>query len=271
MLALLRDRFAMRPGNPFFARFGPVPEPRKRYLIATSARSGSTFLCSRISDYGDLGFPMEFLNESYIAEFDRLFPNPNLEDYQRYIGAAFTSDLGVFGLKTDWWRFQEARQAGFMDPLIGQPFDLIVHLRRRDFAAQAVSLCLAVESNVWHARDVHQAELDPWHSRVAYDAAKIKHHARNILNQEYHWRRFIAASGAPAVEVDYEDVARDVDVAIRRLAEAFEVRLTATPPRRPAIQQATSSVARAWRDRFHEECEDFVAFWSEFRGCISAA
>lgn len=269
MLDLLRDRLGQRPASPFFARLAAA-EPKKRYLIATSARSGSTFLCARIADYGELGFPMEFLNESYIAEFDRLFPQPNLADYERYVTGAFASQGGIFGVKTDWWRFQTARQLGLFDALL-DPIDLIVHLRREDFVAQAVSLTLAVETDVWHGRDVQEQALDTWHGQIDYDPAKVKENARNILNQEYHWRRFIAETGAPAIDLVYEEVAKDVDSAIRSLADAFDLRLGAKPARSEAIRQAKSDTARQWCDRFRAECEDFVEFWTEYRGLITAA
>ena len=269
MLELLRDRLKGRPASPFFARLAAAA-PEKRYLIATSARSGSTFLCARIADYGELGFPMEFLNESYISEFDRLFPHPNLEDYERYVAGAFASRHGIFGVKTDWWRFQEARKLGLFENLL-EPIDLIVHLRREDFVAQAVSLALAVETQVWHGRDVHAEGLDAWHDDIAYDAAKVKAHARNILNQEYHWRRFITEAEAPALDLTYEHVAQDVDGAIRSLANAFDLRLGARPAASDAVRQARSRTAQAWCDRFRDECDDFVDFWTEYRGLITAA
>jgi LPS sulfotransferase NodH len=269
VLELLRERLEGRPPSPFFSRLaGTVPA--RRYLIATSARSGSTFLCARIADYAELGFPMEFINESYISEFDRLFPSPSLDDYERYVTAAFASPQGIFGVKTDWWRFQEARKLGVFDRLL-QPIDLVVHLRRADFVAQAVSLTLAVETDVWHGRDVQERPLDEWHGQVPYDAGKVKAHARNILNQEYHWRRFIAETGAPALDLVYEDVSRDVDAAIRGIADAFDLRLGARPRPADAIRQSRSGAARAWCERFREECEDFVAFWTEYRGLITAA
>lgn len=270
MLKRLKQRLEERPSSPFFAPYDGAPQPKKRYLIATTGRSGSTFLCARIADYGQLGFPMEFLNESYIAQFDRLFPNPNLEDYRRYVQGAFTSPSGVFGLKTDWWRFYEARKHGVLDEML-DAFDLIVHLRRRDFVSQAVSLALAVETNVWHGRDVHQDDLDAWHGQVEYDPRKIKQHARNILNQEYYWRRYIAQADSPCLHLDYEDVSRDVDGAIKSLAAAFRLRLDQAPPKSETIRRARSETARAWSDRFREECEDFVSFWNEYRGLISAS
>jgi LPS sulfotransferase NodH len=269
VLDLLRDRLGKRPSSPFFTRL-PAERPTKRYLIATTGRSGSTFLCSRIADYGELGFPMEFLNESYISEFDRLFPNPSLEDYERYITGSFASRQGIFGLKTDWWRFNEARKLGLFGTLI-EPLDLIVHLKRDDFVAQAVSMALAVETNIWHDRDVNSDSLDAWHANCVYDAGKIKEHARSLVNQEYYWRNFIAESGAPSIELVYEEISKDIDRAIQSLADAFDLRLGAKPPKAEAVRQAKSTVAKEWTARFREDCEDFIEFWREYRGLITAA
>ena len=270
MLDSLKDRLQARPASPFFARLAGGAAPQRRYLIATTARTGSTFLCARIADYGQLGFPMEFLNESYISEFDRLFPNPSLVDFERFVGQSFSSANGVFGLKTDYWRFQMARQMQLFDSLL-QPLDLIVHLRREDFVAQAVSLALAVESDVWHERDTATGGVDAAHALARFDAGAIKAHARNILNQEYHWRQYIARADTPAIDMTYEDVTKDVDGAVRALADAFRVRLRPRPRASNAIRQARSGVAQAWADRFREDCEDFVAFWTEYRGLITAA
>jgi hypothetical protein len=71
-----------RPPSPFFARNRGGARAARPYLVATAGRSGSTFLCARIAEYAELGFPREFLNESFLAEFDRIFPNPNLADYR---------------------------------------------------------------------------------------------------------------------------------------------------------------------------------------------
>jgi LPS sulfotransferase NodH len=270
VLDSLRDRLAGRPASPFFARLTAGRVPTRRYLIATTARTGSTFLCSRIADYEQLGFPMEFLNESYISEFDRLFPNPNLTDFERFVAQSFSSADGVFGLKTDWWRFQAAQQMEMFGSLL-QPLDLIVHLRREDFVAQAVSLALAVESDIWHDRDTGGRSIGAAHALARFDAGKIKGHARNILNQEYYWRQYIAAADAPAIDLTYESVTRDVDGAIQSLADAFHLRLGARPQAPKAERQTKTNVSQAWCDRFREDCEDFVSFWTEYRGLITAA
>ena len=69
----------------------------------------------------------------------------------------------------------------------------------------------------------------------------------------------------------YEHVAKDVDGAIRSLASAFDLRLRARPAAVDATRQARSRTAQVWCDRFRDECDDFVDFWTEHRGLITAA
>jgi hypothetical protein len=38
----------------------------------------------------------------------------------------------------------------------------------------------------------------------------------------------------------------------------------------PIIEKSTSDTGSIWIEKFHEECPDFIDFWHEFRGVISA-
>ncbi|WP_337187694.1 Stf0 family sulfotransferase [Phenylobacterium sp.] len=269
LLGEIRDRLGERAHNPFYDRL-PPGETVRRYLIATSGRTGSTLLCSRIGEYGRLGFPDEFLNEAYISQFDRLFPTPNLEDFEAYVSASFASEDGVFGLKTDWWRFQSARRLDLFRSFY-EPLDLVVFLRREDFVAQAVSLTLAVETELWHERDVVVGDLEDRQRQIPFDADKVELHARNILNQEYYWTRFLEESPAPRVDLFYEDLARDVDAGVAAIARAFDIPPPPAAPSAPAVRKPRSEVPAEWAERFAAERADFVRYWRINRGELTAS
>jgi LPS sulfotransferase NodH len=272
LLHVLRDRFESRPHNPYFERAPADGGVSRRYLIATTGRSGSTLLCSRIAEHGALGYPNEFLNETYLAQFDRLFPTPNLADFERFILHSFSSDDGVFGLKIDWWRFKEARRLGLLRGLY-QPLDLVVWLRRDDFASQAVSLALAVATGVWHERDVGLdgtgLDLEDRQRAVEYDAAAVEAHARNTLNQEYFWGQYFETCGAPVLKLSYEDVAGDPDAAVLAIGRELGLELDRRPTA-PRMEKGRSGVGAEWRERFAATHGDFIRFWEEHRGTMTA-
>jgi LPS sulfotransferase NodH len=262
------ERLRARADNPFFQEVAGRP-PARRYLIATTARTGSTLLCSRIAEYGDLGFPNEFLNESYITEFDRLFPNPSLQDFERYVSHAFTSKTGLFGLKTDWWRFWIAQESQLLRSFY-EPLDLVVWLKREDFVAQAISLALAQATHVWHVRDDGDGALQARHAEAAFDARAIIEQVRNIMNQEYYWRLYFERTDAPRVDLTYEGLARNADDGVQAIADAFKLSFKRRRSE-PHLRKGVSGIAETWRTRFEDECADFVAFWAEHRGLISAS
>jgi hypothetical protein len=70
--------------------------------------------------------------------------------------------------------------------------------------------------------------------------------------------------------MSYEEVARDVDGGVQAIADAFNLRLGRRASE-PKMEKGGSPTAAAWCDRFLEECDDFVAFWREHRGLITAA
>jgi LPS sulfotransferase NodH len=182
----------------------------------------------------------------------------------------FASDNGVFGVKSDWWRFQQARQLGLLSQVLDEP-ELVVFLRRRDLVAQAVSAVLAAGSGVWHAHEVLQQDLDPWHQAVAYDRAAIERQARAILDEEFYWTDFIRRSGVAVLRLDYEEVAADVDGAVGRIAGALGLALSPPAGSAGAIKKQRSRTAGEWRERFAEEAGGFLAFWDKNRGLMTAS
>lgn len=258
---------ARRPSR-FFERFADFPGPSKRYMIATTARSGSTFLCSRMAEYGTLGYPNEFLNESYIAEFDRLFPEPNLSDFGNFVLSSFTTPNGVFGFKTDFWRFRQAMELGFLKSLY-HPLDLAIFLQRDDFVGQAVSLALAVETNIWHGQNLPISYVQERQIRLEYDPIKIKNHARNILNQEFYWKKYFLDSGVDLIEITYESISNNIDNVIRILSEKMSIEFDKLNFN-PIIEKSSGDIGSSWIERFCDEYPDFIDFWNEFRGIISA-
>ena len=109
------EAFGQRSPNPFYRDYRG-DAPKRRYLIAMTPRSGSTMLARQLSAL-DIGHPQEFLNEGFIANFDLLFPPPNLSDFEQFIVSNYTSKNGVFGLKADYHRFAHSRKIGYLSAL----------------------------------------------------------------------------------------------------------------------------------------------------------
>jgi LPS sulfotransferase NodH len=91
----------------FGARFDSetTAEPAFSYAILSSQRTGSNYLCARLSNIADrFGFPMEYLHADAIRLMGaRLLPdvtgNISLDSYLRAVARVRTSRDGWFGTK----------------------------------------------------------------------------------------------------------------------------------------------------------------------------
>lgn len=260
------DRF---PANPFYSA-QPAVEPRQRYLIAMTPRSGSTLLAQQLSTRCGLGHPGEFLNEGFIAHFQHLFPTPSLEDFERFLLASFTTSHGVFGFKSDWFRFRQAREIGYL-PRIYERIDLAILLRRRDFLAQAVSLAISMQSGIWHDNDVWFTPPEQAYASLTYDPKMILQNVRGLMEQEYQWERFACESRIPILRLDYEDFVGGIDQTLRTIVSALGQDIDIAPSRSVggALRPTPSSVNSTWRLRFLASHGGLIERCQAMRGALS--
>src|SRR5215470_19312850 len=94
----------------------PVPtRPTRFYLVASTPRSGSTFLCHELRATGAMGAPAEYFNYqgAMLRMVTRLRPN-DLAEYLEQLFAIRTSPNGVFGFKAQWDQFRLVINGGLL-------------------------------------------------------------------------------------------------------------------------------------------------------------
>ncbi len=135
---------------------GAFVEPKFRYAIFSSQRTGSNYLCARLSNAKDrYGIPMEYLHPDAIRLMGaRLFPGVagaiSLECYLDAVAKVRATADGWFGTKI---------QPDQLLPLVGGnlnsaigflgSFDRLILLTRRDKLGQAISGAIAYATGVW--------------------------------------------------------------------------------------------------------------------------
>jgi hypothetical protein len=142
-------------------------EPRSKYLIAITPRSGSSWLCDAMSKTHRFGRPNEALSAQHIPHIIKRIPGDTPEAYFRNVIRSWSSRNGVSGLKTSWFQFRNFSEA-MKDRSYLAGFRW-VYLTRRDLAAQAVSLYKAVETSVFHTNVNH--DLTALEKLAALDTA----------------------------------------------------------------------------------------------------
>jgi LPS sulfotransferase NodH len=258
------------PSHPFYSG-RPLITPRSKYMIAITPRSGSTMLAQELSRRYGLGHAGEFLNEGFIANFEHLFPTPSLSDFQRFLLTSFTSPEGIFGLKTDWFRYARARELEYL-PRVYENIDLYIYMRRRDFVGQAVSLAVAMQTGIWHDTNFRFSRAEQVYANLVYDERMIADNVLSLMEQEYGWETYFQSVSARVIPIFYEDLAGALEDVLAEIGAALGAQPVGGLERglAPALKPTPSRVNAAWRARFLESQAALVDHWEACRGRTSA-
>jgi LPS sulfotransferase NodH len=221
------------------------------YLLCGTPRTGSTFLCSLLSSTGVAGHP-----ESYFREPDERSWAERLgvagADFTRFVAAvcaAGRTGNGVFAARVMWGSIEHVvarlppadRDLAALERALG-PLRL-VHLRREDTVAQAVSWTRAEQTGYWQLGDDR-------HAPPRMDLDRIDATVRGIRAHERAWSDWFDGQGVQPLRVTYEELVRDPGGTVHRILAHLSV--DAPPgwdPRSPHEKQADKLNA-AWTDAY---------------------
>lgn len=226
---------------------GSAPCTRS-YIIASSERSGSTYLAMILWATGILGAPWEYLNYDSEMKFmaQRLQPL-SVEDYFQRVVSLRTSANGVFGFKAHYHHFAKVLEhcPSLLDRL---PPPRFIVITRRDRLGQAISLARAIQTGAWSSHAV--AAREP-----AYDRALIEKCLVKVKLQADGWTQWLADRAIKPLVVDYEDLVTAPAAVLDR------VRVFIEPPAHakaetidlPAVRRQGDDTNAEWARRFQEE------------------
>lgn len=247
--------------------------PFRSYVICATPRSGSTLLCSMLSETGVAGHPHSYFRQQDIAEWAQdwgLEPAQGPDDVrfdEAYIAAmrrVGTGDTGIFGLRLMWVSVVEACRrldniaagkadvAMRLEETFGQT--LYIHLSRADKVAQAVSLIRAQQSGLWHmGSDGTVLEGGDVLQPVAYDADRIGRIVRELEEDDACWADFFSSRRIDPLRLSYETMSADPRLALSKMLSALgrEPELARTVRIRTARLADTTS--RDWIARYRDE------------------
>jgi trehalose 2-sulfotransferase len=244
LLAVIAERF-------------DFPSPlrlRKSYVVASTPRCGSTFLCSLLWQTGVLGAPSEYWNchksgarkTIGIRMMERLEATSGA-DYLRKLLACRTSPNGVFGLKVHFFDFQEVLR-GFPQVLDQLSPVTYISIERQDKIAQAVSLARSLQTGAWTAK------INRERPAVTYDRDLIARCLSSLETQRIGWLRWFEANRIDPHVVTYEKLAADKDGVVSGIVELLGVEGDERHNiELPAIERQSDGTSREWTARFKGE------------------
>lgn len=196
--------------------------PARSYLVCSSARSGSTWLCEELSWRG-LGDPLEYLNPAYVKFLAWRWGCATLAQYRLMLWRTRTTAQGCFGMKILAMHFFDLIEEFFVPLVDGEPPSApderrrlyvekilpacsYVWLRRRDKVRQAVSWWVADETQVWmQTAPEDRRGLD----RITFDAGAIDRKRQTCEQEDQQWGRFFEYNAIEPFEIVYEDLEQE--------------------------------------------------------------
>lgn len=173
------------------------------FLVAFANRSGSTLLTEILHQAG-LPVPphTEVINSDTVLRICREYGMASFTDYFLRFAKGW-HDGGRLGFKAGPHQMFWLSRIGLLDQFRSVR---IVHSCRRDRLAQAVSLCIALQTGAWHSGMAGTAA-----AAVNYDREEILRCLRTIGDTEALIEYFITLHAVPSRVVYYEDLLSDPD------------------------------------------------------------
>ena len=235
----------------------PRPEIRVSYVICSTPRSGSNFLCELLQRTEVAGRPDEY------------FWNPPagherwaVSEYRAYVEGiqqAGTTPNGVFGIKLMWAYFGEvvARLGALTGQADASPPEVLaavfpnlkyVWLTRRDKVRQAISWHRALTTQRWRSTDtVGEDAPEP-----TFDFETIGALVGVATVDDGAWREFFDRHGIEPLTIVYEDLEQDPEQACRRVLDFLQLSASAPSPAQDwRHQRQADALTDEWVARYH--------------------
>jgi LPS sulfotransferase NodH len=224
----------------------PTATPcRTFYVIASSERSGSTYLCLELWRTGALGAPWEYLNyQTEMKAMARRWQTNDPAEYMHRVVGCRTSANGTFAIKAHYHHFSYmlSHCPRLLDAL---PPPRFIVMQRQDRLGQAISLARAMQTNAWSS--FARPAREP-----AYDAALISRCLRKIDLQVAGWTSWLSDRGIAPFTVDYDALVaqpNETVAAVRRFLGITDHGAAPALPM-PKVERQANAINDEWRTRY---------------------
>jgi len=235
----------------------------RSYLVCTTPRSGSGYLCDTLWRTGYFGQPDEYFCD---GGFHPDYPVPgggrDGQQYADMVRRLATGRNGVMGVKIMWEHFRAlldsraARKSGPQDDLavaeVLFPNLRFVWLSRQNKLHQATSLYRRLKTGV-----IFHREGKP---RAIECPAPIPEELDELISRleeiDECWRKFFEVNGIAPCVIHYEAMLKDIDPVINRLADYLDIDLP------PDFSAPVSNYQRL----FDDATVDWIREYEEVRG-----
>lgn len=228
--------------------------PERAYMLATTPRSGSSYLSHVLWRTGCLGAPLEYLNFLPTGPARLAIADPQQQAaFWRSMLHLRTSRNGVFGIKAFSLQLRELQKRNpkllrevFSALLLKGPETRVIRLSRRDGIAHAISYARAALSGIWRKEQETGGGASVEYSDKVVDDARA-----GLDRQEADWDLLFNELRIEPLTLWYEDITEQPNEAIRSVADYLAVELDAAAAVGvPAVEKQADEDSRRWSELY---------------------
>jgi LPS sulfotransferase NodH len=258
--------------------------PTKSYLIFSTPRSGSTYLCDNLQNTRRAGRPREHFLFWYLAENEPdLLTATDLTKWRLPLNTCFQNVIEagsqdkIFASKVMYGYLEFVlKKLRLLSGSSKSDADLlyeifpnlrIIYLEREDRIRQAVSLAKARQSGRWHFRFDPKTGMDRPLSQSAqlhvnkanknslvYDFKSIRSCYEEITTQSDALEEFLSSLKGPIYKLTYENLEASTFPSIEKCLDYLGIEHpTPLSFARPGIRKMSDEVNEEWSKRFEED------------------
>ena len=236
----------------------------RSFIICTSPRSGSTFLCSLLRDTGVAGAPESYFHRPSLSDWRKGLNLPSTASLAEIVNAAVsagTANTNLFGLRLqresapflfDQLRALHPNASSDVDRL-KKSFGSIrfIHLSRQDKVAQAVSLVRAQQSGLWHRNaDGTERERTQESQPLVYDQTAIAAEVSSLSQQDADWQSWFETNDIHPMRVTYNDLSANPSSVLAKILSFLGVETGNLSNVEPATAKLADATSAAWVAQF---------------------
>jgi trehalose 2-sulfotransferase len=223
------------------APIDPGIRPKLGYLICTTPRSGSTYLCDLLRTTGQLGNPHEYFSAWMMQRLGRPHRYGSVAEHMEFVRTHGCTPNGIFAAKIFRYNMEVLSPAAVMAAMGHPP---ILFLERMDLVGQAISFARSAVTRAFRAGE-SDAKIP------TYDPVVIRGYLEMLIRDNAAWRLWFARQGITPLHVVYEDLVVEPQAVVDRIARRMGVAESVIiDPAALRLRVQRDELNAEWRERF---------------------
>ncbi|MGF1461052.1 MAG: Stf0 family sulfotransferase [Leptolyngbyaceae cyanobacterium] len=250
------------------------PKIKKSFIVCSTGRSGSKLLCQTLASFGNCGYPKEYLHAHNLAGV--LAPQSQLSFHEYYLSILEkgTTVNGIFGVKIHWHHFKDFLAVTRQHlPRLADQHDMeiirdlfpnvcFIHISRKDTLRQAVSTCLAHQTDVW-SKPNQSYELEGT-ANIKFSPLEIYRYKIGITAHNQAWDTFFERNSIAPCRITYEELVSFYEKTIRKVYAFLDLPFEQGEISMPTYKQG-NRINDRWVTYYNCLPERFIAQYSDLR------